>query len=411
MIKKLIAILCLVPAISIAGDSFDNMRGILHIPAVSVGSEKFEVNMLHQGGYIFKVTSVTPTDLQSTPDTYDPDTGIVHMPMVVVGSNFFEVEMTHQGDLVFQVTYTNPIGAPASTSVNYYSSGKLVENNNISAWFDRSLDVYGIRLFVAGDVGGQVAVPEIWAKKIAQTFKLLMDKNATGINENDQLNMLKVLKGEIGFHKGYITGQRIGYGGGGEYSPNPLTDEGMKGYSGYEALRDEVAMEDMIWYANIDSLFTGDNDIAEVLEHTLHTLHVLGARGAVSGSTDALNAESTTSELYLAMVEAVDNGVFGLDGYGGTYTDQEAIEVILKEYQYLLTFAMWGFGVEFWEDSTLAPEWNDNSLNALGVRDNNPLGYALFNKYYAPIISKPSITTLRSLFQNNDLGDSGYVPD
>jgi len=287
----------------------------------------------------------------------------------------------------------------------------LVENNNISAWFDRSLDVYGIRLFVAGDVGGQVAVPEIWAKKIAQTFKLLMDKNATGINENDQLNMLKVLKGEIGFHKGYITGQRIGYGGGGEYSPNPLTDEGMKGYSGYEALRDEVAMEDMIWYANIDSLFTGDNDIAEVLEHTLHTLHVLGARGAVSGSTDALNAESTTSELYLAMVEAVDNGVFGLDGYGGTYTDQEAIEVILKEYQYLLTFAMWGFGVEFWEDSTLAPEWNDNSLNALGVRDNNPLGYALFNKYYAPIISKPSITTLRSLFQNNDLGDSGYVPD
>ncbi len=88
--------------------------------------------------------------------------------------------------------------------VNYYSSGKLVENNNISAWFDRSLDVYSIRLHAAGAVGGQLAVPDEWIKKTAQTFKLLMDKNTTGINENDQLNMLKVLKGEIGDRKSVV---------------------------------------------------------------------------------------------------------------------------------------------------------------------------------------------------------------
>ena len=298
------------------------------------------------------------------------------------------------------------------TTVNYYSSGKLVENNNISAWFDRSLDVYSIRLYAAGAVGGQLAVPDEWIKKTAQTFKLLMDKNATGINKNDQLNMLKVLKGEVGPHKNHITGQRIAYGGGDEYSPNPLTDEGRRSYSGLEALQDKVAMDDMVWYKNIASSFTGDDDIVEILEHTLHTLHVLGVRGAVSGSTDALNAESNTSELYLAMVEAVDNGVFGLDGYGGTYTtNQEAIGLILKEYQYLLTFAMWGFGNEFWENSTLAPEWNDNSLNAQDVLKNNPLGYALFNKYYAPVISKPSIIALRTMFQDNDGGVSGYVED
>jgi hypothetical protein len=297
------------------------------------------------------------------------------------------------------------------TTVNYYSSGKMVENNNISAWFDRSLDVYSIRLYAAGAVGGQLAVPDEWIKKIAQTFKLLIDKNATGINADDQLNMLKVLKGEIGPHKNHITGQRIAYGGGDEYSPNPLTDEGRIGWLGLEALQDEVAMDDMIWYKNISSLFTGDDDIAEVLEHTLHTLHVLGVRGAVSGSTDALNPELTTSQLYLSMVEAVDNGVFGIDGYGGTYTNQETIPLLLKEYQYLLTFAMWGFGKEFWENSTLAPEWNDNSLNAQDVLKNNPLGYALFNKYYAPVISKPSITALRTMFQDNDGGVSGYVED
>jgi hypothetical protein len=297
------------------------------------------------------------------------------------------------------------------TTVNYYSSGKMVENNNISAWFDRSLDVYSIRLYAAGAVGGQLAVPDEWIKKIAQTFKLLIDKNATGINADDQLNMLKVLKGEIGPHKNHITGQRIAYGGGDEYSPNPLTDEGRRGWLGLEALQDEVAMDDMIWYKNISSLFTGDDDIAEVLEHTLHTLHVLGVRGAVSGSRDALNPELTTSQLYLSMVEAVDNGVFGIHGYGGTYTNQEIIPVLLTEYQYLLTFAMWGFGKEFWENSSLAPEWNDNSLNAQDVLKNNPLGYALFNKYYAPVISKPSITALRTMFQDNDGGVSGYVED
>jgi len=49
--------------------------------------------------------------------------------------------------------------------LNYYSSGDLLVNNNISALFDRSLDVYGVRLLVAGNVGGQPAVPDEWAKK------------------------------------------------------------------------------------------------------------------------------------------------------------------------------------------------------------------------------------------------------
>ena len=46
-----------------------------------------------------------------------------------------------------------------------------------------------------------------------------------------------------------------------------------------------------------------------------------------------------------------------------------------------------------------------------GVQENNPLGYALFNKYFAPVLSKPDVATLRSMFQNNDGGLSGYVAD
>jgi plastocyanin len=52
-----------------------------------------------------------------------------------------------------------------------------------------------------------------------------------------------------------------------------------------------------------------------------------------------------------------------------------------------------------------------------GIQANNPLGYALHNTYIAPVISKPSLTTIRSIFQDGDVGDptvagaSGYVVD
>lgn len=65
--------------------------------------------------------------------------------------------------------YIESLMAVPVTSI-YYSSGELVANNGISEWFDRSLDVYGIRLLVAGEVGGQLAVPDEWAKKTAQVF-------------------------------------------------------------------------------------------------------------------------------------------------------------------------------------------------------------------------------------------------
>jgi plastocyanin len=52
-----------------------------------------------------------------------------------------------------------------------------------------------------------------------------------------------------------------------------------------------------------------------------------------------------------------------------------------------------------------------------GILANNPLGYALFNTHIADVISKPSLTTIRTIFQDGDVGDptvagaSGYVAD
>ena len=148
------------------------------------------------------------------------------------------------------------------------------------------------------------------------------------------------------------------------------------------------------------------------MEHVLHTIHMLGIKGAVEGSLQALNGSDQSSEVYKAMDEAVENGAFDLEGYGGSldrdldFTGQ----VILKEYLYLLTFGMWEYN-EFWDGGSLAPEWSDSARTPEGVLELNPLGHALYTKYLAPIISQPSKEILLDMFQDNDQGAHGYLSD
>ena len=307
---------------------------------------------------------------------------------------------------IFQLIQTNESG--------YYSNGEIVSIDPI-VFYDRELVINGIKLIVAGDIGGQLAVPDFWIYKTARVFELLIDKDGEDIDANSQLNMIKTLKGEIGWHQGRQAGQRIARGGGNEYSPNFLDDNRNQSYPGIEAFEDALALDDMVWYKNIDSQGTGDDDINEILEHTLHTLHRFGVRGGVQGSTEALNIEAeeedvSNTEIFLAMKEAYVNGVFDIEGYGGNINNQDAWPVMLKEYQYLLTYGMWGFN-EFWEGGSLSPEWNDNARTPEGVLANNPLGYELYNAYFKPVISIPSKEILRAIFQDNDQGESGYTSD
>ena len=309
----------------------------------------------------------------------------------------------------------------SSYSSAYYSSGAITTNSSISSWFDRSLEINGLQLFVAAAVGGQYAVPDEWAEKVAQTVKLLTNPNDAEIDIPSQERMIQVLKGASGtWHAEYPTAQRLAYGGGSDYSPNPLTDEGIQSYQGYRNL-DNYMMNDMVWYqiSSDGAVNTvGDYDIAEVLEHLMHTIHLFGVPGAVTGSQDALqwdpeyHRDWQTSELYYAIKEAVDNGIFSLRDYmDGNIDSPETYRLISKEYLYLLNFGMWEYGQEFWENGTLAPEWNDNARTPAGVQQNNPLGFALFNNYLRPVLSKPTLSDLRSIFQDNDGGVSGYVSD
>ena len=351
--------------------------------------------------------------------TYDEGTEVTVTATPDDGYEFIEWDGNDNQSNSFTVSINSNITIQANFQIiqsneNYYSSGDIIPIEPV-VFYDRELTINGIKLIVASDIGGQLAVPDFWIYKTARVFQLLIDKDAEDIDSNSQLSMIKTLKGEIGWHQGYPSGQRIARGGGNEYSPNFLDDNRNQSYPGLEAFEDALALDDMVWYKNIDSQATGDDDINEIMEHTLHTLHRFGVRGGVQGSTEALNIEAeeediTNTDVFLAMKEAYTNGVFDIEGYGGDINNRDAWPVMLKEYQYLLTYGMWEFS-EFWEGGSLSPEWNDNARTPEGVLANNPLGYELYNTYFKPVISIPSKEILREIFQDGDQGESGYIVD
>jgi len=297
-----------------------------------------------------------------------------------------------------------------------YVAGPLTADTSNGAVFDRSINVSGVLEVIAGAVGGQAAVPDEFSKKVARSFQLIMDPLATGITLSYQNNLVATLRGDEGtIHAGLPTAQRVGYGSGDDYDPNWLTDEGISGYTGYQEFLDTHAVNDMVWYQSGST--SGDTVITEVFEHILHTVHLFGIMGAVPGSSTAVNwmAEENpdwqTTDLHLSMKQAIENGMYDPTDYAPNWSgDTGQAQVAYKEYMYLLNFGMWEMS-EFWDGGSLSPEWNDSMRTPSGIQTNNISGYTLFNNYFAPVLTKPSFTTLRNIFQNNGGGSSGYVAD
>ena len=307
-----------------------------------------------------------------------------------------------------------------------YSDGALVSDSSNGAVFDRSITVRGVKCVIAGAVGGQTAVPDAWAYKTAKFITLLINPQDPLINLEHQANLIKTLKGDSGTtHAGLPTAQRVAWGGGDSYTPNFLTDAGAAQYAGYQNFLDNNAVDDMVWYRNTSGPNppTSNRDIEELAEHLFHTIHNFGIPGAVPGSATEVPMQSLgpilegnpsfdwqNTELHLAMKEAIDASLYDPSGYSTDWaTDAEAATVAYKEYTYLVNWSMWDMS-QFWDGESLAPEWSDTLKTPAGMLANNPLGHAMFKKYFEPVLSKPDFDILRDIFRDNDLGPSYYTP-
>jgi hypothetical protein len=314
--------------------------------------------------------------------------------------------------------YIDPEWFNASTDPEYNNGAIIDVVGDGSDFFKREVTVNGVRIVAAGAVGGQTAVPDAFVEKVARMFELFTDPNGAGINEASQRTFIKTLSGDAGTYHAAVgpTLQRVARGAGADYTPNFLTDAGIASYN-LSPLFDSHVANDMVWYLNStgDPPGDGDNDAQEVIEHVFHTLHMHGLDAVSLKMYSYISADWNTGPLYNAMVEAYDGGFWDSSGYGGDAwkTDGDAFEVAAKEYLYLLNFCMFEY-TSLWAGGSLSPEWSDSMRTAAGIQSNNPLGYALHNTYIAPVISKPSLATIRSIFQDGDTGDptvagaSGY---
>ena len=90
------------------------------------------------------------------------------------------------------LTGDNTGGTPSSTpTISYASKGSL--QSTTSSLFDRTLDVNGVKLLVGGETGDQAKVPDEWAHKVAQSYVMLMDSSAAGIDASAQQQMICLL--------------------------------------------------------------------------------------------------------------------------------------------------------------------------------------------------------------------------
>jgi len=284
--------------------------------------------------------------------------------------------------------------------------------------FSREVEVNGVRIVAAGAKLGATAVPDLWLDKVAQAYRLFIDKDAgSPIVEATQRNFIKRLRGDHGTpHAGLPTVQRVAYGGAATYSTNFLSDSGATSL-GLDPFNNSQAMDDMVWYQNSSGTpGTGDLDAGEVIEHVMHTMHMKGLDSVALKMDPAVSSDWQTSDLYNAMAEAETASKWDPSGYAPNWkTDADSFPVAVKEYLYLLNFCMFEY-YTLWEGSSLSPEWTDDMRTPSGIQTNNPLGYALHNTYIAPVISKPSLATIRTMFTDGDTGNpadggpSGYVP-
>ena len=287
-------------------------------------------------------------------------------------------------------------------------SNSAVKNTVKYGPFTKIVDVYGLKILGLGNVGGQPQVSTEFLNKTAETFKLLLDPNAPGINKNIREKALNGLTS-------YNVIQRVGVGEYHEYSP--ILDSGK--ISGWDEVNDKHHQTDFIWHLRSNGgTYTpsGTRQITENLEHALHTITQFALPAAfpkeMNISSKNGKASGISGDLYKALREAIANGVYDDSDY--SHIDDgsdDYAQAVLREYLFCLTYAEWGFTKKYVEGKSLAPEWSDAHLTPAAIKRDNPIGHRIFEDYLSKVISKPSEARLQSIFKDGDLGVSGYQID
>ena len=257
-----------------------------------------------------------------------------------------------------------------------YSKGSIITDEQFTP-FNRYIDVNGLRMFVLDNVSDEFVLD------VANTFEAMFPQNSDSIDLTSQQLILQNMKDYKHF-------QRIGYIGppeDGEPASAPLSG-------------DWEFAQDYIWEKPNSSTAS---QIGEVVEHLLHTISSLSLKYTFPEKWDW---DDTSSDVYLAMQEAIDKGIYNVSSYSSLKGDPEGYnKIIVQEFVYWFVAAEWNYfevmGLSVngsWEGGS-NEEWS--LLTSEDVAEQLPLAHKLYVESFSKLIQKPDGTKVTEWFSTD----------
>ena len=273
----------------------------------------------------------------------------------------------------FTITVTNDTSDDVDTFVAW--DGVLLKNDTYKP-YDKHATSYNLI------IGGLPDVTDGFVTNVANIAnKMLAENDVTNsVNRNLLLNNFTQ----------YKAFQRVGSTNMSSYDPALNNDN----YDGWDNINDNYSVVDFIWEATSNSSTdeqTKAGQINAILEHLLHTITLIFDKSYTSWGY-----EDTSSDLVLAMNEAIEGGYYDPTGnYGSTQETNPALysRIIAQEFAYWMILTGWDLKSLYAPDA--APEWT--ILTAAEMETNLPLAQKLFTDTVNGVLVNPTQTYLDGL--------------
>ncbi|MDA9614798.1 cadherin-like domain-containing protein [Pseudomonadota bacterium] len=274
----------------------------------------------------------------------------------------------------FTITVTNDT---SNDNANTFAAwdGVLLKNDTYNP-YDKHATSYNLI------IGGLPDVTDGFVTNVANIAnKMLAENDVTNSVNRDLL---------LSNFNQYKAFQRVGKTNMSSYDPALNNDN----YAGWDNINDNYSVVDFIWEATSNSPTdeqTKAGQINAILEHLLHTITLIFDKSFTSWGY-----EDASSDLVLAMNEAIDGGYYDPTGnYGSTAEDNPTLysRVIAQEFAYWMILTGWDLKSLYAPD--VAPEWT--ILTAAEMETKLPLAHKLFTDTVNGVLVNPTQAYLDGL--------------
>ena len=231
-------------------------------------------------------------------------------------------------------------------------------------------------------IGGLPDVTDGFVTNVANIANRMLAQNdvTNSVNRNLLLNNFSQ----------YNAFQRVGSTNMSSYDP-ALNNEN---YDGWDNINDNYSVVDFIWEVTSNSPAdeqTKAGQINAILEHLLHTITLIFDKSYTSWGY-----ENTSSDLVLAMNQAIEGNFYDPTGNYGNLSESDPIlykRIIAQEFAYWMILTGWDLKALYAPDAS--PEWT--ILSASEMETNLPLAHTLFTDTVNGVLVNPTQAYLDSL--------------